>query len=124
MFDANGKGGLLSKTGVCTLGELEAAVQWMASEFDGDISVIYSRNGKHGYEKFIPDGTVAAGIAVVVTMYKPGFGTRVVGRLRVIEHAKTAEAELQTLGPCPAYRWVILMRLALCSIGQPVVSMD
>jgi hypothetical protein len=80
----------MSISGVCTLGELEAAAGMMNADFDGDISVVYARNGQHGLNwrdrwTFTPDGTVPRGVAVAVTMRKEGYETRTVGRFRVVE---------------------------------------
>jgi hypothetical protein len=104
----------VSATEICTLGELERAVAFMNADFDGSIRVIYSRNGKFGFKSFTPDGTVGRGIAVVVQMDKPGYASRIVGRFRVTDSSHVNNAPLQSLGSCPAMRWVILCRLLTC----------
>ncbi len=108
----------MSKAAICTLGELERAVELHNADFEGTIRVIYSRNGKHGYNKFIPDGTVSNGIAVAVQMDREGYASRLVGKFRVMEFSNVETAPLETLGKCPAMRWVILYRLLMSDYGR------
>lgn len=111
-------------SGFCTLGELKQAVHWMASEFDGSIDVVYRRNTDRGYMPFRPEDYVAAGSQVVIVMQKPGYDPRTVGIFRVIETAPEATAPLLQVGNKGVGRWVIMMRLALCSLGQPACHCD
>lgn len=111
-------------SGFCTLGELRQACNWMASEFDGTIDVIYRRNTNRGYMPFQPEDVVFKSCQVVVRMQKPGYDPRTVGIFRIIETAPEDSAPLMPIGPCGPTRWVIMLRLALCSIGQPVCSCD
>jgi hypothetical protein len=105
--------------GVCTLGELEAAVAWFNADAEGDVRVIYSRNGKHEYKRFVPDGTVCGKTAVIVQWDKPGHKSRIIGKFRVLEHSKIETAELeQTDERCPVMRWVIMYRLCLSDTSE------
>lgn len=118
-----------AKPAVCTLGELRAAVRWMNADFDGDIDLIHTQNGDHYWNAsrntwgFRPDGTVARDVAAVVHMNRPGFATRTAGKFVTLESGPVDQVPLAILGErCPAFRWVILYRLFLCSVSNEVVE--
>lgn len=114
----------MSCCSVCTLGELENAVHWMSASRTDDITarVVYLRHGRDGYARidratFERGGEIPAGVHVLVEMNKPGYRARQVSRYRVIEAAPMFDAELQSLGDCPATEWVMIYRFALQDAG-------
>lgn len=109
----------MSTPNACTLGELEAAVAWARPQFDGEIEIVYKRNGRHGYNErgqrtFEADGTVPSGVAVAVLVHRAGFASRVVGNFKTMNGDRVPFVRLEMLQPSPIYRAVIHHRLAAC----------